>query len=372
MATMRGEPVDRPAVSFYEIGGFKIDPTDPDSFNIYNAPSWQPLLRLAEERTDVIRMLPPGSKPTPDNCAKEFFSYDHYEEDGSKFYRTTLNVAGKTFTSLARRDPEVDTVWTLEHLLKTPEDLEAYLQIPDEAFKYEADITNLVKEDEAIGDRGIVMVDVADPLCYAAGLFSMEDYTITALTEPDLFHQLLQKFTKRVYPIIDAVSEQFPGHLWRIVGPEYAAEPYLPPRLFKEYVADYCKPMVESIKKHGGFARIHCHGRIKNILPLMAEIGIDGIDPIEPIPQGDVNLADVRREYGKQMVLFGNLEITDIENLEPSEFEKVVAKSLQDGTCCEGRGFVLMPSASPYGRIISEKTMANYETMVRLVENFQR
>ncbi len=37
MATLRGEPVDRPAVSFYEIGGWKLDPDDPDPFSIYNS-----------------------------------------------------------------------------------------------------------------------------------------------------------------------------------------------------------------------------------------------------------------------------------------------------------------------------------------------
>ena len=47
MATLRGEPVDRPAVNFYEIGGFDVDPDDPDEFNIYNDPSWRPLLQLA-------------------------------------------------------------------------------------------------------------------------------------------------------------------------------------------------------------------------------------------------------------------------------------------------------------------------------------
>ena len=34
-ATLRGEQADRPAVSFYEIGGFQIDPSDPDPYNIY-------------------------------------------------------------------------------------------------------------------------------------------------------------------------------------------------------------------------------------------------------------------------------------------------------------------------------------------------
>jgi len=59
MATLRGEPVDRPAVNFYEIGGFDIDPDDADEFNVYHDPSWRPLLQLAEERSDLIRMCSP-------------------------------------------------------------------------------------------------------------------------------------------------------------------------------------------------------------------------------------------------------------------------------------------------------------------------
>ena len=57
MATLRGQPVDRPAVSFYEIGGWTFDIHDPDPFNIYNSPDWWPLIRLAEEETDLIRLI---------------------------------------------------------------------------------------------------------------------------------------------------------------------------------------------------------------------------------------------------------------------------------------------------------------------------
>jgi len=83
-----------------------------------------------------------------------------------------------------------------------------------------------------------------------------------------------------------------------------------------------------------------------------------------------VELAYVRREYGRELVLFGNIELADIENTEPAEFEKVVEKSLKDGTDAEGKGFVLMPSAAPIGRKITPRMMANYETMVRLATNF--
>ncbi|MHC4352769.1 MAG: hypothetical protein ACYS0H_08620, partial [Planctomycetota bacterium] len=118
--------------------------------------------------------------------------------------------------------------------------------------------------------------------------------------------------------------------------------------------------------KHGGFARVHCHGRIGAILDHIVEMGAAAIDPVEPLPQGDVQLAQVRREYGEKLVLFGNIEYADIENTEPARFERIVEKSLRDGTQGRGKGFVLMPSAAPIGREVTPRVLANYETMVRL------
>ncbi len=371
MATLRGEPVDRPAVSFYEIGGFAVDPTDPDPFNVYNAPSWQPLLDLAEQHTDIMRMSGPMTSPLPDAPTSEFFSYTEYMENGSKFMRTTLQVAGREFTTLRRRDPEVSTNWTLQHMLKDTDDLKAFLEVPNEVFIQVPDVSNLVALDEQLGDGGVVECEIGDPLCSAADLFSMEDYTVIALTEPELFHALLQKFARHTQPLVEQMAKDFPGHLWRVVGPEYAAEPYLPPRLFKEYVVNYTGPIVQAIAKYGGYPRIHCHGRLKNILPFFIEMGAAGIDPIEPPPQGDVELIDVRREYGRDLALFGNIEVADIENMPPPMFEKVVEKALREGTSGEGKGFVLMPSSAPYGREITDTTMRNYETMVRLAENWK-
>lgn len=370
IATFKGEPVDRLAVNFYEIGGFHVNPDDPDEFNVYNDPSWRPLLRLAEEQTDIMRMCGPILTKASNNPISEYLSTEEYIENGSKFVRTTLNVGGRTMTSLTRRDPEVDTIWTVEHLLKNVADLEAYLQLPDDVFSFDVDISNLLNEDELIGDKGVVMVDTSDPLCMAAGLFSMEDYLIIALTEQSLFHRLLEKMASYVYEVTETVAKGFCGHLWRICGAEYAAEPYLPPRLFQEYVTEYTGHMVDVINKYGGYPRIHCHGRIRNILPYIADMGPMGLDPIEPPPQGDVELSYVRKNYGKQMVLFGNIEVADIEEKDPADFEKIVEKALREGTEGEGRGYVLMPTSCPYGRKISDRVLANYETMVRLASTW--
>ena len=57
LATLNGEPVDRPAVSIYEIGGFIVNPDDPGEYNIYYSPSWQPLLKVYENHTDIVRLV---------------------------------------------------------------------------------------------------------------------------------------------------------------------------------------------------------------------------------------------------------------------------------------------------------------------------
>lgn len=172
-----------------------------------------------------------------------------------------------------------------------------------------------------------------------------------------------------LHPRTEAVARALPGRLWRICGPEYASPPYLPPRLFHDYVVPYDKPMVEAIQRYGGYARIHSHGRLKKILDHIVSLGCSGLDPIEPPPQGDVELSYVREKYGDRLVLFGNLEVSDIENLPTPQFEKKIVTAIREGTAGQGRGFVLMPSASPYGRVLSTSALANYRKMVEKIEH---
>lgn len=379
MATLRGEPVDRFAVNLYEIGGLVMDPVDSGRFNIYNDPSWKPLLDLAEDNTDLIRLRSPVRKEShrawgdaaDDKSARdEFFKIEAFEEDGCQITRITLTVGGRTMTSMTRREPDVDTIWTTEHLLKSKDDLLAYLQLPGEVYAETIDIAPLLEEEKKLGDRGIVMVDTEDPICAAATLFSMEDYLVLALTEQELFHRLLEKLSRHIRLRTEKVAAEFPGRLWRVYGPEFATEPYLPPRLFEEFVVRYTAPIVTMIREHGGFGRIHCHGRICNVLDHIVGMGAAAIDPVEPPPQGDVQLSDVLDKYGSQLVVFGNIEVTDIENLGNDEFGVMVDRTLEVMAEGSGRGCVVMPTACPIGRKLPLETLLNYETLVQKTRDF--
>ncbi len=367
-ATFKGLPVDRPAVCFYELNGLDENPSDDDPYNIYAHPSWLPLLELARDKTD--RMVLRGvafQDFIPDPA--EFFSIKKIEQKGDSLFTTkTLSIGTRTLTSRTRRDADLNTVWTLEHFIKSPEDLQTFLQLPVESLQGDPDVSVFLAAEDQIQDTGVVLVDTPDPLCLAAGLFDMETFIVLAMTEQALFHRLLEKMNAFLLPLTQATAASLAGRPWRIYGPEYAAPPFLPPRLFQEYVVRYDKQMIDAIHRHDGFVRIHSHGWLREILPAIVAMGCDGLDPIEPPPQGDVELEEVRRLYGKELALFGNLELSDIENLPPLAFENKVRKALQQGTQGAGRGFVLMPSACPITRVLRDNTLANYRAMVRLAE----
>ncbi len=370
MATLQGKPVDRPAVSFYELNGLDHRPPhDDDPFNIYSHPSWRPLLELAGAKTDQLVIRGAAFKdilPDPLNClAKDEIRLD---ANGSRIITRTIVSGNRMLTMRTRRDPDIDTVWTTEHLLKDVCDLDAFLELPPFDAGEAVDATAVLNAEAALGDAGIVMIDIPDPLYLSAALFDMGQYTVIAMTEAERFRRLLERFWALLLPKIEAAAKLLPGRLWRIAGPEYAAPPYLRPALFREYVCAYVRRMVNVIHSTGGYARVHCHGKIKAILDDIADTGADAIDPIEPPPQGDVELAHVRRRYGKQLVLFGNLEIADIENMPTPQFGEKVKRALAEGTAGAGRGFVLMPSASPYGRVLPLLTTKNYEKIIEIID----
>lgn len=365
-ATFEGRPVDSVPVSFYEIGGWKME-EDGNEFNVWNDPSWRPLVKMAMEETDIIRMVSP--RWIVDDEMTSLTKTEIWREGDSLFTRTTIKAPGRTLSTLTRRDKEVQTTWVLEHLLKDREDVIAYLKLPETPVGT-PDFTKVFEEEKLLGDDGIICIDTADPICMAAELFSMADYTVFAFTERELFHKLLERFARILFERCEITARTLPGRLWRICGSEYASEPYLPPYLYEEYVVRYTGQMVKIIQKYGGYARIHSHGRLKNILPLIKKMNVDGLDPLEPPPQGDMTLREIKKIIGKETVLMGNIEVTDIENLPTEEFEKKVITALREGTEGEGRGFILMPTACPYGRKITPLTLANYRKMLELAKNF--
>jgi hypothetical protein len=118
MAPLQRKPVDRPAVCFYELNGLDENPNDPDRFNIFSHPSWQPLLQLAREKTDRIVMRGVAFKEIAPDPIGHLAKDKTWLEGDTRFTRRTVTTVTRTLTMQTRQDADINTVWTTEHLLK--------------------------------------------------------------------------------------------------------------------------------------------------------------------------------------------------------------------------------------------------------------
>jgi hypothetical protein len=369
-AALEGRETDRPPVCFYELDGYRQKPDDPDEYNIYSDPSWKPVLDLARNHSDRVvlsnmRFKDPSPGASPPSEKKEEKWRNEVDAAGNRHTYGSYILHGRTYTSHSMRERDVDTSWTIEYPYKDAEDLAHWLKYSEEDDTEPLPDISVIEETEAaLGDTGIVCIDLGDPVMDIAGSFSMEDFLVVALQERDLMHKALERITRRKLKVVEAFAQAAPGRLWRVYGQEYICAPFLPPAAFDDYCTKYDVPIVDAIKQSGGFPRLHCHGNLKAAINSIRRAGWTATDPVEPPPQGDVSLSEARELLGEDITIFGNIEVNAIELDDEKNFTTLVRTALKEGPNKQGRRFVLMPSSSPFGRHVSKRVVKNYSIMV--------
>ncbi|MGQ9808892.1 MAG: uroporphyrinogen decarboxylase family protein [Armatimonadota bacterium] len=242
---------------------------------------------------------------------------------------------------LVRRDRRTArTHATVEHPLKTPEDVERFLSVPYVPHPVEA--SGYFQWQERIGEEGLVMTGLPNAVCIPASWFSPEDFCLMWADRPDLIRTLCEDASERILQR----AEDLCGagvRAFRIIGGEYVTV-QLGPSAFDELVARFDVPLVETIHRYGGIAYYHNHGPVTRFLPRLAALGIDALDPLEAPPWGDVDLREARRLAGERLCFVGNLD--DMEVLESLPLEESLAIARERLEAGGRKAFILGGTAS--------------------------
>ena len=79
----------------------------------------------------------------------------------------------------------------------------------------------------------------------------------------------------------------------------------LSPALFEKYVLPVYQRRCEVLHAAGKFVHAHWDGDCRPLLPYARETGLDGIEAITPLPQGDVTLEETKAALGEMFLLDG-------------------------------------------------------------------
>ena len=102
----------------------------------------------------------------------------------------------------------------------------------------------------------------------------------------------------------------------------------LSPTLLEKYVLPEYKIRCDRLHQAGIFINAHFDGDNKAFLPYYQKTGLDGIEAITPIPQGDVTLEEMHEALGDMVLLDGIPAVLFDDTYSEAELEACVRKIL--------------------------------------------
>ncbi len=247
----------------------------------------------------------------------------------------TYHTPGGDLRSVLRRTAQ--TTGHVEFPCRTPDDVEKLLAIPYEPP--DPDPAEFFRWRERVGDEGLVLAGMGTAICWAADMFSPEDFCLLWADAPDALIEMTRVGNERLREWVDRACRKGVD-AFRLVGGEYAST-QLGPRAFDVLCREPDKQIVDIMREHGAWAYYHNHGPIMRYLDMMLDIGMHALDPLEAPPWGDCDLRAAKDKLRGKVCIVGNLD--DMEVIEKRDVEEVkrigrevVEQAGPDGLCLGG------------------------------------
>jgi len=322
-------------------------------------PSYEPLRRLAVERTEMKggwsawSLVPPRQMKTRIVPHTEAFDLSI----------TTLHTPAGVLCRRCFVGRHGQPGMTEKYFLESPEDAEKYLSLPPRDPG--GGLEEFFERVAGMGERGIVEIYLGfNPAGVVAELFGTENFAIMSAEHRDVLHELMERQMQEILGLVKHVLARGGGPYFAMLGEEYIVPPIHGPRDFRDFNLRYDRPIVELIHDAGGLIHIHCHGSLKAVLEDLARIGPDVLHPVEAPPMGDVTPAEFKRVIGNRTCMEGNVQIADILGGDAGAIREQVAGLVQEVWLPERRGLIVAPTASPYLPQMTPPMLMNYKTLV--------
>lgn len=278
-------------------------------------------------------------------------------------HTTILHTPKGDLKWIYEEDKGIFTNWDMHKPVQCVEDVAKLLSVPY-TFRPPppAEFERFRKHRAEMGENAMSGASVNSMVAMLCGIMSYELMLEWIITEPELIKMLADAWLERTGEKVGWLLSQGVGPFWHFNGVERAAPPMMGPRQWAEWVVPYDGKIMRKIKSADPKTTIHvhCHGRVRTMLDSFVEMGVDSIDPVEPPPQGDADIAEVKATYDGKLVFLGNIEFLDLETRPPDEIEDLVRRALEDSG---KKNIMLKTSAGPHERP-SDLLLSNVERYI--------
>jgi len=190
-----------------------------------------------------------------------------------------------------------------EPSIRTEEDIDAIPVVPAD---------EIVQSGKLDGVRAIVREAGEDyfvisaPPCFTVEYLTFARGKQLALMDlmdrPEFCHRALEKATEVAIQAGLALARA--GVHGLLIGEVFGG--VIGPDSFREFCVPYIRQFVQALRPEGVPIYLHVCGKSRPLLELMADTGVDCIEPLDPL--GGVAVADAKRRVGRRVALMGGLD----------------------------------------------------------------
>jgi len=116
------------------------------------------------------------------------------------------------------------------------------------------------------------------------------------------------------------------------IGDAWASSSIISPQQYKEFCLPFHRKATEAFHKYGVKVYLHICGNCSPILDMMADTGVDAIEPLDPL--GGVDIADAKRRVGDRVCLKGGVNTLTLLQGTPEDVRREVRYCIENA----GRG----------------------------------
>lgn len=191
-----------------------------------------------------------------------------------------------------------------------------------------------------------------------AALMGFQEYMTNMAAEPAAVHRLLDKVTEyRVAYAQRVVDLGFKvAHHGDDLGTQMG--PLFSPKMFRDFILPRLKIAWEPYNRAGLPIIMHSCGNLTPFLGDLIEIGLRVLEPVQPV----MDLAGLKREFGRDLVFWGGIETQEILPFGTPEQVKAMARETIR-TLGAGGGHIIAPSQE----VMNDVPIANVKALVETI-----
>lgn len=333
MSIFSNTQADRPALKLWGAWNYK------QGDYLLN-PMYEPIARKAAQLTDLFIY---AEAPFNMYCGQNSLITYKDVEIGDPFWyqkHTTFHTPMGDLRHVDMVSKIGEPGYAVEYSVKQAEDLQKILSMPYEPFLYS---DNILQTQAELVDRGVAMFSI-DHIGYSLQrLTGSENLAYFSYDCRDLVQEVLDTFAKRLYAHVKEAIDQGVRIPFCWVGPELLTPPLMSVKDFEDFCFNYDKPICDLVHNANSYVWVHCHGKVRHLIERYIQMGVDILNPLEPLKNGDVNLKEVAKTFKGRIGLEGNIEIQDILLASSDELKYLIEQCVESGKISER--FILCPSA---------------------------